>query len=131
MVERNCLPEEIVTMETSVIDNALSLDQSENDKGNDRLANVIVEEYAEALEQVSQRINKKQFSMLVAIFKLINNDKNGTIDPEELRTGISLLNRRLPAASKNDDPDKLFKLLDADGNGTIDLEEFQQLHIHV
>jgi len=91
--------------------------------------NLNVEEYAMALEQVSSKLDKKQFSMLLAIFKLLDKDKNGSIDPEEFRTGIKMLNRRLPATSQIDDPDKLFRILDADGNGTIDIDEFQQLHI--
>ena len=90
---------------------------------------VDVEEYAAALEQVSSKLDKKQFSMLLAIFKLLDKDKNGTIDPEEFRTGIKMLNRRLPAANRIDDADKLFKALDADGSGTIDLDEFQHMHI--
>jgi Ca2+-binding EF-hand superfamily protein len=104
-------------------------DAEVSDEKIEALAEVDVKEYAEALEQVSSKLDKKQFSMLLAIFKLLDKDKNGTIDPEEFRTGIAMLNRRLPAASRIDDPDKLFRVLDADGSGSIDLVEFQQLHI--
>jgi hypothetical protein len=109
-------------------DDDVSGDDDVNESKIEKLS-IDVEEYAAALEQVSSKLDKKQFSMLLAIFKLLDKDKNGTIDPEEFRTGIKMLNRRLPAASRIDDADKLFKALDADGSGTIDLDEFQQLHI--
>ena len=47
--------------------------------------------YGAALDQVSSKLDKKQFNMLIAIFKLLDKDKNGSIDMEEFRTGISML----------------------------------------
>ncbi|KAL3903549.1 MAG: hypothetical protein SGARI_005328 [Bacillariaceae sp.] len=87
------------------------------------------DEYTAALEEVSSKLDKKQFNMLIAIFKLLDKNKNGRIDLDEFRTGISTLNRKLPPASKLEGADRLFKALETDDkSGTIDLEEFQQLY---
>jgi EF-hand domain pair len=80
------------------------------------------------LQQVSKAIDRDQCSMLLAMFKLLDKDRNGSIDKEEFGLGVKMLNRRMPSDSRIDDPDRLFQMLDADGNGTLDLEEFEALH---
>lgn len=62
--------------------------------------------------------------MLLTVFKFLDTDNDGTLSPKEFRTGVALLNKRLPTERQLKDPDELFKILDADGNGEISFEEF-------
>lgn len=65
--------------------------------------------------------------MLLTIFKFLDTDGSGSIDPEEFRVGVDLLNKRIPGGAKFNDPDKIFHALDVDGSGTIDIDEFNSL----
>jgi Ca2+-binding EF-hand superfamily protein len=58
------------------------------------------------------------------VFKFLDTDGDGTLSPKEFRTGITLLNKRLPAERQLQNPDELFQSLDEDGNGEISFEEF-------
>ena len=62
--------------------------------------------------------------MLLTVFKFLDTNHDGTLSPKEFRTGVDLLNRRLPHEKRLKNPDQLFKFLDADGNGEISFEEF-------
>eukprot|EP00934_Nitzschia_sp_Nitz4_P005351 Nitzschia sp. Nitz4//scaffold90_size81538//17809//19191//NITZ4_005314-RA/size81538-processed-gene-0.16-mRNA-1//1//CDS//3329559996//5341//frame0 len=62
--------------------------------------------------------------MLVTMFKFLDKDGGGTIDMEEFRMGIDLLNRRLPESVHIQNPQALFDALDVDRSGALDLEEF-------
>jgi Ca2+-binding EF-hand superfamily protein len=64
--------------------------------------------------------------MMLTIFKFLDTDDSGTIDIEEFRVGIDLLNRRLPISSHFKDHVELFETLDIDNSGSIDIEEFNQ-----
>lgn len=64
--------------------------------------------------------------MLLTVFKFLDSDGSGTLSHDEFETGITLLNRRLPAARQLKNPDELFDALDADGNGEISFEEFSR-----
>ena len=62
--------------------------------------------------------------MLISIFKFLDVDGSGSIDKEEFRVGLDLLNRRLPATARFKDHEKLFRALDVDRSGELDLDEF-------
>ena len=90
-----------------------------------------VEKQSAALGNLSNVVDADQLStlyenkdMLLAIFKFMDTDGNGTIDIEEFQVGIDLLNKRLPAGSYFKDHEDLFRALDVDGNGEIDIDEF-------
>jgi Ca2+-binding EF-hand superfamily protein len=67
--------------------------------------------------------------MLLTIFRFLDTDGSGDIDPEEFRLGIELLNKRLPEESHFQEHEELFQLLDVDGNGTIDIMEFEKIFV--
>ncbi len=61
---------------------------------------------------------------LERIFKMFDNDGNGTISADELKTMFDA------KSDKNDQVwDELLKEADTDGNGEIDLKEFKELMI--
>ena len=62
--------------------------------------------------------------MLLTVFKFLDTDGDGTLSLKEFRTGVKLLNRRLPKERQLKNPDELFKGLDANGDGDISFEEF-------
>jgi len=62
--------------------------------------------------------------MLLTVFKFLDVDGDGTLSPKEFRTGVNLLNKRLPIGKQLKNPDEIFKSLDADGDGEISFEEF-------
>eukprot|EP00977_Amphora_coffeiformis_P001452 scaffold294_cov221-Amphora_coffeaeformis.AAC.8 len=62
--------------------------------------------------------------MLLTVFKFLDIDGDGTLSQTEFRTGVNLLNKRLPPERQLQNPDELFKSLDTDGNGEISFEEF-------
>jgi diadenosine tetraphosphatase ApaH/serine/threonine PP2A family protein phosphatase len=64
---------------------------------------------------------------LMAVFRYLDVDHNGTIDKEEFRTGLGVLNKRLPRGRQLQNVDELFQALDLDGNGVIDINEFEQI----
>ncbi|CAB9510566.1 Phytochrome-associated serine/threonine-protein phosphatase [Seminavis robusta] len=87
-----------------------------------------------AFTSISSSLDDKQVSnlkehseMLLVVFKFLDTDGSGSIDRCEFRTGINLLNKRLPKGSQFDDADKLFDALDSDGSGDIDITEFNQV----
>ena len=73
-------------------------------------------------EQISTLYENKE--MLISIFKFLDVDGSGSIDKEEFRVGLDLLNRRLPATARFKDHEKLFRALDVDRSGELDLDEF-------
>lgn len=82
---------------------------------------------AESLDdtQVSRLHENKE--MLLMAFKYLDRDGSGSIDLDEFRVGVDLVNKRLPEGSRLPDAEELFKALDLDGSGEIDLEEFNQI----
>jgi Ca2+-binding EF-hand superfamily protein len=62
--------------------------------------------------------------ILLTVFNFLDVDGSGTIDKEELKFGIDLLNQRLRFDAKFNDHEVLFGALDVDGSGGINLEEF-------
>jgi Ca2+-binding EF-hand superfamily protein len=65
--------------------------------------------------------------MLVTVFKFFDVDGNGKISLKEFKTGINLLNNRLPSEKQIKDPEELFHALDQHGTGWIELEEFTEV----
>ena len=63
--------------------------------------------------------------MLLTVFKFLDIDGDGTLSFEEFRTGIELLNKRLPKERHLLNAVELFEALDEDGNGVISFEEFR------
>ena len=57
-------------------------------------------------------------AMLLSIFKFMDTDGNGSIDPDEFEMGLNLLNKRLPEGAQFTSSEDLFKALDVDGSGT-------------
>jgi Ca2+-binding EF-hand superfamily protein len=76
---------------------------------------------------VAMEILYANHSMLVTVFKFFDVDGNGRISLQEFKTGINLLNKRLPSDKQIQDPEELFHALDLDGKGTIELEEFTEV----
>uniref|UniRef100_A0A7S3DNW8 Serine/threonine-protein phosphatase n=1 Tax=Entomoneis paludosa TaxID=265537 RepID=A0A7S3DNW8_9STRA len=62
--------------------------------------------------------------MLLTVFKFLDTDGNGTLSPDEFKTGVNLLNKRLPPGRQLQNPEALFQNLDIDGNGEISFDEF-------
>jgi hypothetical protein len=118
---------------SDAVDDVEPLDQEDNgeiDTHIDEL-NKGIADYSEALGKVTSMLDETQMStlfenkeMMLTIFKFLDTDGSGTIDIEEFRLGIDLLNRRLPITSHFKDHVELFKALDLDNNGSIDIEEF-------
>ena len=67
---------------------------------------------------------RKNQEMLLIAFRYLDRDGSGTIDREEFRKGITLLNQRLPKEEQFGDPDELFTTIDGDRSGEIDITEF-------
>jgi hypothetical protein len=92
--------------------------------------------YENILAEISVKLDATQMStlyenkhMLLTIFRFLDTDGSGDIDPEEFRLGIELLNKRLPEESHFQEHEELFQLLDVDGNGTIDIMEFEKIFV--
>jgi Ca2+-binding EF-hand superfamily protein len=64
---------------------------------------------------------------LTAAFKLMDTDKNGSIDRNEFIAGVELLNKRLSSENQIHSIDQLFNILDVEGAGRIDITRFSQL----
>ncbi|KAL7574305.1 hypothetical protein ACA910_012547 [Epithemia clementina (nom. ined.)] len=62
--------------------------------------------------------------MLLTVFKFLDTNGDGTLSPKEFRTGVDLLNKRLPKDRQVRNINELFHALDEDGNGEISFEEF-------
>ncbi|KAL7574306.1 hypothetical protein ACA910_012548 [Epithemia clementina (nom. ined.)] len=62
--------------------------------------------------------------MLLTVFKFLDTNGDGTLSPKEFRTGVDLLNKRLPNDRQVRNINELFHALDEDGNGEISFEEF-------
>ena len=65
--------------------------------------------------------------MLMTVYNFLDVDGDGMINKEEFKTGIDLLNKRVPEDRQLKNPEALFQQIDTDGNGKIDLREFSQL----
>ena len=65
--------------------------------------------------------------MLMTVFKFLDFDGNGSIDVDEFKTGVDILNKRLPEDRQLKNPEALFRQIDRDGNGIIDLDEFEEV----
>jgi len=70
---------------------------------------------------------QKNHEMLLMVFQFLDRDGSGTLDRNEFKTGIALLNKRLPLAERFDDPDELFNAMDVDGNGEVSINEFNTI----
>jgi Ca2+-binding EF-hand superfamily protein len=64
---------------------------------------------------------------LMTVFRYLDVDRNGSIDKEEFRVGLGVLNKRLPRDRQLQNVDELFQALDLDGNGVIDINEFERI----
>jgi serine/threonine-protein phosphatase with EF-hand domain len=80
-----------------------------------------------ALDGVAMEILYANHSMLVTVFKFFDVNGNGRISLQEFKTGINLLNNRLPGDKQIKDPEELFHALDLHGTGSIELEEFTEV----
>lgn len=65
--------------------------------------------------------------MLKTVYKFLDVDGSGGVTLEEFKTGINLLNKRLPEDRKLSDPVALFQKIDRDGNGIIDINDFEKM----
>ena len=64
---------------------------------------------------------------LRSVVQMLDADSNGLIDRREFRSGLALLNERLPAGSRlQGDPDDLFDAIDRDRSGGITLAELAE-----
>ena len=77
----------------------------------------------ESSEMESLQANHK---MLLTVFKFLDVDGNGSVDRDEFRQGLRLINKHLPDDQQLKNADVLFDKLDLDGNGSIDLHEFEE-----
>jgi Ca2+-binding EF-hand superfamily protein len=66
---------------------------------------------------------QQNHEMLLAAFHF-----SGTIDRDEFKRAVDLLNKRLPEEGQFGDPDELFSIIDGrDGSGEINIDEFGQI----
>lgn len=71
---------------------------------------------------------KQNREMLLLAFEFLDADGSGAIDFEEFKTGVELVNKRLPKNQQFQDVKmSLFEALDDDGSGDIDLSELNQI----
>lgn len=73
------------------------------------------------------QVLQQNHAMLLAAFEFLDMDGNNSIDREEFRTGVELLNKRLPENARIKDCDELFSLIDLDDSGDISIQEFGRL----
>lgn len=52
-------------------------------------------------------------------------DGSGTIDREEFRSGLRLLDARMMRSKSDEEIDEMFDKLDIDGDGELELHEFE------
>jgi Ca2+-binding EF-hand superfamily protein/diadenosine tetraphosphatase ApaH/serine/threonine PP2A family protein phosphatase len=64
--------------------------------------------------------------MLMTVYNFLDVNGDGTINKEEFKAGIELLNKRLPA-DRRLRADELFERMDMKHDGEVDLEEFSQV----
>mmetsp|Transcript_25562 Transcript_25562/g.52031 ORF Transcript_25562/g.52031 Transcript_25562/m.52031 type:complete len:685 (+) Transcript_25562:298-2352(+) len=62
--------------------------------------------------------------MLLTVFMFLDVNGDGTLSLKEWRTGLNLLNKRLPKERQLKNPEELFKALDKNADGEISFEEF-------
>jgi Ca2+-binding EF-hand superfamily protein len=85
-------------------------------------------------DDVSEDAEKlfKNWKHLMAVFKLLDTDGNGSLDFGEFKKGMELVDRRLAESQRfSNDGDgwveRMFAEIDIDGNGEIDLHEFEKI----
>ncbi|GFZ03230.1 calcium-dependent protein kinase 15 [Actinidia rufa] len=79
-----------------------------------------------ALLVIAENLSEEEIKGLKAMFTNIDTDKSGTINYEELKTGLARLGSRLSEA----EIEQLMEAADVDGNGTIDYIEFVTATVH-
>jgi len=62
--------------------------------------------------------------ILLAVFRLLDEDGDGFLSKEEVMAGCELLNDRLAPDAQKLDAEQIFKLIDADGGGSVSVSEF-------
>jgi hypothetical protein len=77
--------------------------------------------------KISMEILYANHKMLMAVFNFLDQNGDGTINAAEFKTGIDLLNKRLPYDRQLQDPAALFKRIDQSGDGELSLEEFAEV----
>lgn len=131
MLNKKLLPPDARIGDAESLFNALDLDgngEIDIQEFNMGMASsAAIQHLSSTLDEKQVDILRKNSDMLLAVFKFLDTDGSGSIDRSEFRTGIKLLNKRLPEASQFKDSDELFNALDSDGSGDIDIAEFNQV----
>eukprot|EP00542_Grammatophora_oceanica_P020161 CAMPEP_0194031262 /NCGR_PEP_ID=MMETSP0009_2-20130614/4469_1 /TAXON_ID=210454 /ORGANISM="Grammatophora oceanica, Strain CCMP 410" /LENGTH=753 /DNA_ID=CAMNT_0038671363 /DNA_START=30 /DNA_END=2291 /DNA_ORIENTATION=+ len=78
-------------------------------------------------DNVSMEVLHANQDMIMTTFKFLDRDGNGTIDKDDFKAGITLLNKRLRKDRQMKDPDALFDQLDREGHGEIGLSELREM----
>lgn len=76
-------------------------------------------------EQV--QLVSKNHEILTLAFEFLDTDKSGSIDLEEWKVGIELLNKQLGSDEKVYDARELFRIMDVNASGSITLEDFNRI----
>ncbi|KAH7447881.1 hypothetical protein KP509_01G125300 [Ceratopteris richardii] len=73
-----------------------------------------------AMRVIAEKLSEEEIAGLKEMFEMIDEDKNGTITFDELKTGL----RRLGSSLKDTEIQALMEAADVDNNGTLDYGEF-------
>ncbi|XP_051118367.1 calcium-dependent protein kinase 24-like [Andrographis paniculata] len=76
---------------------------------------------------VAGNLPDEQVKGIKQMFLMMDTDKNGNLDFQELKDGLRMLGQSVP----DHDVQLLFEAVDMDGNGRLDCEEFMTLAVHM
>ena len=76
---------------------------------------------------INMEILHANHQMLITVYNFLDFDGDGRVDLEEFKTGVELLNKRLPEDRQIRDPVAMFRRIDRDGHGAFDMEEFEEV----